>query len=423
MTHVITAPVALSLVLCHTLFTSQKYLNADYPFGVMKEATTHRFNAFKDPLCNFLFSKWQHYFAIVLFSFSLQILISFFYKTLTEFDKNSLLLEKAHLLKDNINYISTKDDLPIFFVYFIAICLFFFLRRFFLYLPEATHTLFMNGVFIKKKGSTRENVSRDYNEMLQGLEKTINAQYMYVPAFSLFWLVIIFFVIVIEPIQDLEIVFWNNFHFFPVSWILLITVSSLMWYMVGIFMWKMYCVVAFVRKLAHEYEFDLNPYNSDRFGGFGPLSQVWINMALAVVLISLFYAAVFLFHYFSGSEHYDLWQRYFDLTVFILYTLGIIAFLLYPMKKYHEIVKDQKSELLRRINSKIIGLWMIVREPFFSDRDEDLVKGTWRKLMQYLQFSQVVKRIPSWPFTPSERISIFLIASIPWILRTIRYFD
>jgi hypothetical protein len=417
MTHVITAPVSLSLVLCHTLFTSQKYLNADYLFGVMKEATTHRFNAFKDPLCNFLFSKWQHYFAIILFSFSLQILISFFYKTLTEFDKNSLPLEKAHLLKDNVIYISTKDDLPIFFVYFIAICLFFFLRRFFLYFPEATHTLFVNGVFIKKKGSTCENVSRDYNELLQGLEKKINAQYMYVPAFSLFWLVITFFVIVLGPIPNLKIVFWNDFHFFPVSWILLITVSSLMWYMVGIFMWKIYCVVAFMRKLAHEYEFDLNPYNPDGFGGFRPLSQVWINMALAVVLISLFYVAVFLFHYFSGSEYSYLWQKYFDLTVFILYTLGIIAFLLYPMKKYHEIVKGLKIELLRRISTKIIRLWEIVRDPLLSDKDKGLVRISWERLERSLRFIHAVKRIPSWPFTPSERITIFLIASIPWILR------
>ena len=91
------------------------------------------------------------------------------------------------------------------------------------------------------------------------------------------------------------------------------------------------------------------------------------------------------------------------------------------MKKYHEIVKDQKSELLRRINSKIIGLWMIVRDPLLTGKDEDLVKNPWKELMQYLQFSQVVKKIPSWPFTPSERITIFLIMSIPWILRSIRY--
>ena len=383
----------------------------------MREATIHKLNAFKDPISNFLFSKWQHFFAIFLFFFSLQILVSFLYGTLTEVNRISLPQEKVYFLNDNIIYISTKEDLPIFFVYFIAFCLFFFLRRFFLHFPEATRTLFMNGVFKKKKGSTCENVSSDYNELLQGLEKKINAQYMYVPAFLLFWFVIIFFVSVIEPIKDLDIVFWNNFHFFPVSWILLITVSSLMWYMVGIFMWKLYCVVAYMRKLAHEYEFDLNPFNSDGFGGFRPLSQVWINMALAVVQISLFYVAVFLFHYSSGSEYYYLWQKYFDLTVFILYTLGIIAFLLYPMKKYHEIVKGLKIELLRRISTKIIRLWEIVRDPLLSDKDKGLVRTSWERLERSLRLVHAVKRIPSWPFTPSERITIFLIASIPWILR------
>jgi len=388
----------------------------------MKEATIQSVNAFKDPICNFLFSKWQHFFAIILFFFSLQIITSLYYGTLTEIDTNSLPQEKSSLLKDSIIYVSTKDDLPIIITYFIANCLFFLLRRFFLYIPEATQTLFMNGVFKKKKGSTCENVLTDYNESLQKFENTINAKYMYVPAFLFFSLVIVFFVATINLIQNLDIVFWNDFNFFPFSWILLITISSLMWYMIGIFMWKMYCVVALMRKLAHEYEFDLNPYDSDGFGGFRPLSQIWINMALAVVLISLFYVAIFLFHYSFEPDYYYTWQKHFDLTIFISYTLGIVIFLIYPMKKYHEIVRNQKSGLLRRINAKIIGLWKIVREPFFSDKDEDLVKGTWKTLMQYLQFSQVVKGVPSWPFTPSERIGIFLIASIPWILETIRYF-
>ena len=389
----------------------------------MKEATIYNVNAFKDPINNFLFSKWQHFFAILLFFFSLQILTSFYCGTLTEFDENLLPQEKAALLKDNVIYISTKDDLPIMLTYSIAACLFFLLRRFFLYIPEAAEILFMNGVFKKKKGSTCENSLADYNELLQKFESTINAKYMYIPAFLMFSLVIIFFVTIIEPIPNHEMVFWNNYHFFPLSWILLITVSSLMWYFIGIFMWKMYCVVAFMRKLAHEYEFDLNPYNPDGFGGFRPLGQVWINMALAVILISLFYVAIFLFHYSFDPEHYYVWQKYFDLTIFISYTIGIIAFLFYPMTTYHELVRNQKSELLMRINTKINRLWMMARDPLFSDKDEDLVRSCAEQLDICRQFNEAVRKIPSWPFTPSERISIFLIASIPWILRTIRYFD
>jgi hypothetical protein len=195
----------------------------------------------------------------------------------------------------------------------------------------------------------------------------------------------------------------------------------LMWFAVGIFLWKMYCVVAFMRKLAHEYEFDLNPYNPDGFGGFKPLGQLWVNMAFVIISVLLTFAFTFIFHRYLEPS-YPVWHRYADLAVIIAYTTVIIIFLVYPMKEYHDIVRDEKLGLLKGINVKIGRLWKMAKEPLLSDRDEDVVRFSWEQLERSLRFVDVVKRIPSWPFTPSEKVGILLIALTPWLLEAIRYF-
>ena len=383
----------------------------------MKEAAIYRPNAFKDPITNFLFSKWQNFFTILLLFFSLQVIVSFHSGTLFP-------QEKAALLKDTVKFISTMDDLPLFSAYLVAISLFFLVRRFFSYIPQAFQTLFEDGIFKEKKGSTRENVLIDFNESLQEFEKLINSKRMYIPAFLIYFLVIANFVILLEPAKEFDMVLWYYFDFFPLNWILLIIAATLMWFVVGILIWKIYCVVSFMKKLVHQYEFDLNPYNPDGFGGFTPLGQIWINMALVITPVLLFYSGIFLFHLFYRSLEfpYSLLQNYFDIAIMISYTIGIIVFLIYPMKKYHDIVNAQKLELLTNIASKINWFWKIVRNPLLSVEDEDSVRASLEQLERCSRFVHTVKEIPSWPFTPSERIGIFLVALVPWILEIMHYF-
>jgi hypothetical protein len=410
--------------LCPPTVTSQKYLNMDYThLRDMKEAAIYRPNVFKEPLTNFLFSKRRNYFAILLFIFSLQIIASLDSGTFVEIDVSMLPQEKADLLKDDVKFISTINDLPLFFAYIIAISLFFLARRFFPYIPQACETLFSNEIFKEKKGSTQENVLVDYNRSLQEFENMINSKYMYIPAFLLYSVEVGFFVIYWKPIEDLDIIFWNDFNFSPLSWILLIIAAPLMWFVVGILIWKMYCVVAFMRKLTHQYEFDLNPYNPDGFGGFKPLGQIWANMALVAIPVILYYIAIFLFHLVQHSLEfpYSLLQGCFDIAVLISYTIGIVVFLVYPMKEYHDVVKAQKLELLTPIGTKISGLWKIVKNPLLSGENEDSVRASLRQLERSQQFVCAIKEISSWPFTPSERIGIFLIALVPWILEIVNY--
>lgn len=386
----------------------------------MKEEI-YRVNVFKDPATNFLFSKWQHFFTLLLIFFLLQIVVSFYSGTLINFDKSLIPESEAVRLNEGIGFIPTLKYIPFFSTYLVAIGLFFLLRRYFSYIPQAFETLFENKIFREKKGGTRENVLTPYNKSLQEFEKRIYAKTMYILAFLLWFFVMLFFVILIEPIENLDLVFWSDFNIFKPNWLVNVVVASLMWFAVGIFLWKMYCVVAFMRKLAHEYEFDLNPYNPDGFGGFKPLGQLWVNMAFVIISVLLTFAFTFIFHRYLELS-YPVWHRYADLAVIIAYTTVIIIFLVYPMKEYHDIVRNEKLELLKGINVKIRRLWKIAKEPLLSDRDEDLVRAYWEQLERSRRFVDVVKRIPSWPFTPSEKVGILLIALTPWLLEAIRYF-
>jgi len=383
------------------------------------KAEIYGVNAFKDPISNFLFSKRQHFFTLLLIFFSLQIIVSFLSGTLIKID-NSVIHHVEAYSSNKITPVSTLKDLPIFFTYSVAVSLFFFIRRFLLYTPCAFETLFNNGIFKEKKGSTRESLLSDYNESLQKFENTTNSKTMYVFAFLLYFLVITNFLILRTPIPDLESVLWYNFDLFPLNWIVLNTVAPLMWFLAGILIWKMYCVVSFTRKVTHQYEFGLNPKNRDGFGGFKPLSQLWINIALVIVPILLYHTAIFVYN-ISSELPYPLQQKYVDLAIAISYTIVVIILLIYPMKEYHDIVETQKVESFRSISAEVNRLWRIVREPLLTGKDEDLVKNSEEELEHLLRFVHAVRRIPSWPFTPSERIGILMIAIIPWILKTIRY--
>ncbi|MBU7046365.1 MAG: hypothetical protein HXS54_07990 [Theionarchaea archaeon] len=194
----------------------------------------------------------------------------------------------------------------------------------------------------------------------------------------------------------------------------------MMWFLAGILIWKMYCVISFTRKVTHQYEFGLNLRNDDGFGGFKPLSNLWINIALVIVPILLYHTAIFVYN-FRLELSYSSQQKYIDLAIIISYTIVVIILLIYPMKEYHDIVETQKVENFRRVNAEINRLWKIVREPLLTGKDEELVKNSEEDLECYLRSVHKVKRIPSWPFTPPERVGIFMIAIIPWILETIRY--
>ena len=376
-------------------------------------------NAFKDPISNFLFSKRQHFFTLLLIFFFLQMIVSFLSGTLIEID-NSVILQVEVCSSNEITPVSTLKDLPIFFTYSVAISLFFFIRRFLLYTPRAFEILFTNGIFKEKKGSTRDNLLSDYNESLQKFENTINSKNMYVIAFLLHFLVITNFFILITPIPDLEFVLWYNFDFFPLNWIVLNIVAPLMWFLAGILIWKMYCVISFTRKVTHQYEFGLNPRIRDGFGGFKPFSRLWVNIALVIVPILLYHTAIFVYSLCQDLP-YSSQQKYIDLAIIISYTIVVVILLIYPMKEYHDIVETQKVKNFRRITAKINRLWKIVKEPLLTGEDEDLVKNSEEELECSLRFVHKVKKIPSWPFTPSEKIGVLMIAIIPWILETIRY--
>ncbi len=353
----------------------------------MKKTEVYELNVFKDPVDRFLFSRKKNYFAVLLVLFSMQFAASLISGTLTTIDINSLPHEMVDALRDNIVLLPTRRDLSFFFAYSVAIVLFFLIRRFFLYIPKAFLALYDNKIFKRKKNS-KEKILTDYNNSLKEFEDLINGNRIYVPAFSLFLILILNFLIHIEEIHELDILIWNDIHFFPLNWTVLIVVASLMWFMVGIFIWKMYCVVSFMKKLALQYEFALNPYNPDGFGGFKPLGQLWLNIGLIIVPILLFYVNLFFFYRFFGLPYF-LFEKYYDLVIISSYTIGIVVLLIYPMWEYQNIVRGQKTKLLGNIEIGIDRPWQRLEKRLLSKRMH-LPKKAHRSLLCGLQMKRLL---------------------------------
>ncbi|MGD2250715.1 MAG: hypothetical protein PVF58_20145 [Candidatus Methanofastidiosia archaeon] len=334
--------------------------------------------------------------------------------TLTTIDTSSYPPEMVNLLKENIAFLPTKGDLSFFIAYLVAVSLYFLMKRFFLYIPQTFSALYRNNILKKKKGS-KEKILTDYNNSLKDFENRINGSHIYVPAFSLFFILILNFLIHREEINELDILVWNDINFFPLNWTVLIIVSSLMWFMVGIFIWKMYCVVYFMKELAQQYEFALNPYNLDRFGGFKPLGRLWLNIGLIIIPILLFYVNLFIFYRFFRLP-YPLIDKYYDIVLIASYTIVITVLLIYPMQGYHNIIKNQKTKLLGNVETRIDRPWQRVEKRLLSGRRMRLPKYSVKQLDQIDTVASKIQNIPSWPFTSSEKISIVLSVIVPWVV-------
>lgn len=387
----------------------------------MKEPPVYEINVFKDPINRFIFRRWQNFFAILIAFLSIQVLVSLISRTLTESQLISFHSD-IYLSHKDSSFISTLGDTPFFLVYLVGSALFFLMRRFFLHMPHALQKFYVNRAIRGKKGNPHKDLLVNYNELLHEFERKINAASMYMAGFSLCFMTAAILITGTGPMQNIHVVMWNDFNFSPHNWLVFVAVSCCMWFMVGIFLWKLYSVVFFMRHLTSQYEFNLNPYSPDGMGGFKPLSRIWANMVLVVLPISICYIAILLFHRFSVG-HYLLWQRIIDISIMILYTLGIYLLIGYPMKKYHDIIENEKSYILESINAKIVRLWELVREPLLSGKNEDPMRRYEETLDHSLRVIQTVREVPSWPFTPSERVGVFLIASIPWLMEALRHFD
>jgi hypothetical protein len=89
--------------------------------------------------------------------------------------------------------------------------------------------------------------------------------------------------------------------------------------------------------------------------------------------------------------------------------------LVYPMQKYHNIVKEQKSNLLGNIEVAIDRPWQRLEKYLLSRKGIHLPKNSVEQLGQISEVVSKIQNIPSWPFTPSEKMSIFLSVVVPWV--------
>lgn len=385
----------------------------------MTKEKFHDLDVRKDFASRFLFDKWQNYFAALIFFFFLNITANLYSRTLIHIDVGTLPYEKAILLEENISLVPYVKDVRAIFVFPIAIGIFFIAKRFFSYIPQAFEIIFTNNILKKKKGSSSENLPIDYDKSIKEFEGLINSKKMYLLASFLYIFVILVFCLSEIPIEEITVLWWTNIDFFPVCWIVSSITAPLMWFYVGIFIWKMFSIVFFMWQLSSQYEFTLKPYNPDGFGGMKPLGQLWLNMIFVAILVIVAWLIMFFFLRSFGIV-YPLQPRV-EFLIIILYTIFILILLIYPMQSYHRLIEREKANLLKDIESKIKYHYKKIEKAILSTNTRNLDTWSVEQIKYYHEIAIKIKSIPSWPFSSSEKISIILSVIIPWVLQGVDY--
>ena len=386
----------------------------------IKSQEIYEVNPLKDPLSNFLFTKKLKYFFVLFLLIILQVGASISSETLTEIDVDSFPREKVPFLKEEVLLLPTLYE-PVFIIYSVTAGIIFFLtRKFLLLIPNVFKNLFEDGIIRRKKGSTVKNVLADFNGSLRKFEKELNGSYEYVPGIILCILgcLLCCWGFLSQPrhiaLGNLAYVSWRDFCFFRTNWAVFVVVSLSMFFILGIFIWKMYKVVSFIKQINNNYELVLKPYDVDGSGGFGPLEQLWLNMSFVAMPILVDLIILSILGHFWGSTYYPL-GRSFDL---LLTCTFIIALLVRPILTYHRIVENQKANLLGNIENKIDNCYRKI-EKALSEEEEDLEGNYLNQLKQFQEIAVKVKSIPSLPLKTYQKVIIFLGAFMPLIINSI----
>ena len=412
--------IAVFSFLISKLFSkAMKHKFKNSPDEGAEVSKVYQVDALKDSLSKFVLGRHLNYATILLFFFLLQVLTSFYLGSFMEIDVNVPPREKEVLLDEEVLFLPTIDEPAFFFYYGAALLICVLARRFFLCIPETFSKLFDDGI-ITKGGYSREQVLNDFNESLIIFENRLNKKkYVYMLAF----LLSILGSLTYNPdirMGDPGFVGWRHFYFFPANWILFAVVSFLMFFVLGIFMWKVLLVVHYMRKLNEQYELDLKPYDTDGLGGFKPLEHLYLNMSFLTLPIIGNFIILFVFDVFSKNALYPPGK----IPPLILYIIFIVGFFIYPIYNYNNVIENRKENHLDILEKKIEVYYETV-EKNLTEKEKDLDEHCRGEIEKLDKIVTKVNSISSLPFTKLQNIIIFLSAAcaiIPWLIQVIGYF-
>ncbi|MGC1122417.1 MAG: hypothetical protein WBA22_15095 [Candidatus Methanofastidiosia archaeon] len=282
-------------------------------------------------------------------------------------------------------------------------------RKFFSYVPEVFEILFNDGI-ITKKGMTSQEVLTHFNESLEEFEKNLNERYMYITAFF----VVsngVFFSFYRFP-GGIRYVGWISPNFFPGTFFVFTVIDLSFFFIFGILLWKMLCVVDFMRLLNRKYDLLLNPYDTDGMGGFGPLEELWLRMSYMAIPVLMIPIILFLLHHFFSIAYNPL------STSFICSAVSV-GLLVVPILNFHYMVEGGKASLLEGVETKVRKCQKKIEESLYGDKDME--DSSMRQIEELEKIVLRIKSVPSLPFKKYQKIYIFLSAIIPWVIGIISY--
>lgn len=356
----------------------------------------------KDPITNALFGKFGY--KVVYFWIACNatfILTSLLDETLTRKDPSYFGLPA------NTDIIPLLEDKSFYIYLILGICGIILVNQVLKEVPTTFVDFWKDKILDDKTG--KERLVSEYNRQLEEVEKKINSKksYIFAIVYNLISSAFIFINLYKTPIEESSVIIYNDIRFFPLSGIAAHATYALLYFLLAIIVYKGILLVFFLRKLHKTFDFQVNPFHSDRCGGLKPIG----DFCLAInYIFFIFFVAIVAYLSFPHIVELDL-GLYFSLPSYIFLAS---FFFVYPLWPIHETMKEQKNEILIMLKEKMGPEYhKPLDELIEKDIDLDVEPMNTVELTASYAKANIMR---TWPFDAGGLTLFLVAASIPILI-------
>ena len=212
-----------------------------------------------------------------------------------------------------------------------------------------------------------------------------------------------------------QVISWNNITHFPLTLLLWESIVSILSFLVGVFFWKVYVLIQCMRTVCMQKRFilRLQPLNPDNSAGLQPLGVLSLKISRILLGFGLFVGLIFATVFFQpwAASTYLWW----GIEYMIIYVVLATFLFFYPLLSAHNLMREQKDQLLDRLSASIGVLY----SEFYTELANDGPNVEKNRIEQILNLRELyleAGKMPIWPFDTETLIKFFGTVALPIFL-------
>jgi hypothetical protein len=180
-------------------------------------------------------------------------------------------------------------------------------------------------------------------------------------------------------------------------------ITPILGFLVGLLAWRVGIIAFYIGKIGERFPLKIQVNHPDRCGGLKPLGDLALNLAVIILIPSIFLSVWGFINSISKDPSLQvyvvLWSGYFRQLLVVLSILSLFAFI-QPLYKIHQSMETNA----RKIQSELDLLGQSIETASFELRTQahTLSSQQVEEKLRSIEFMKKVyeenSRIPTWPF-------------------------